>query len=772
MKNYRIGSIVFLILCVTMWEPIYAATIKKIPTTYTELLLAVTFNQEDLNRIAIFLESSQGELLVDRDEIQLWHLRLPVAPPIFYQDHYFYPLSAFKGLVYEIDKIHMTIRIKVPIDILLETKITPNNANFTAPEISNLGGFVNYNANAQKAPGQSQISGILEGGYFNSYGVGTYSELMKVAGPTHKAIRLSTTWTRDLPNEMKSLRLGDTFTVPAMWGQAVGFGGIQWGTNFSTQPYFIPFPLPTLRGEATIPSTVNLYVNNTLISKNNIPSGPFSVTNIPTLTGQGNINLVVTDLLGRQQIINVPFYSSSNLLKAGLHNYAYEVGFIRNNFGIASNDYGRAVLAGTDDLGMTENFTREWSAELLRNQQTVGLGGNFLWNNKGVLSLAVAESHVSSGVGSLLLVGFQRQTLNAFSFGFNTQLTTSQFMRLGIQPGAFSPSMQTQVFASMPLNDASLGVSYTQQNNRGTMNASFLTLTYNKNITRAWALNVTTLTNVGGGSNKAIFLTLTHPMDERTSIAANGMGQVGGSQAAVNLQRTLPTDSGYGYNLYGSQGSQTNYQATLSAQNYAGNYSTIVSHQARQTGYQVNATGAVAMLGGNPYLSRQLTDSFGVVQVPGYSNVNVYLNNQVVAQTDRHGNALIPHLLAYNKNTIRINPRDLPLTAEINDDELDAVPYYRSGLVIRFPVHPAQDALLTVLLTSGKPLPTGALISMSGQTKEFPVAEGGVTYLSDLQAQNHLRASWGDEHCEFDVPYTTTESSLPNLGTFVCRQTG
>ena len=49
------------------------------------------------------------------------------------------------------------------------------------------------------------------------------------------------------------------------------------------------------------------------------------------------------DLLGREQVISQPYYASSLLLREGLIDDSNEIGFVRNDFGIRSNDYGRFV---------------------------------------------------------------------------------------------------------------------------------------------------------------------------------------------------------------------------------------------------------------------------------------------------------------------------------------------------------------------------------------------------------------------------------------------
>ena len=130
-----------------------------------------------------------------------------------------------------------------------------------------------------------------------------------------------------------------------------------------------------MSGEAALPSTVDLYVDNALRMRRQVPSGPFSIQDLPVSTGQGEARLVVRDILGREQIITQPFYTTSRLLKQGLQDYSYELGFVRRNFGIDSNNYGRFIAVGTHRFGLTEQFTGEVHGELLGNQQTVGLGG-------------------------------------------------------------------------------------------------------------------------------------------------------------------------------------------------------------------------------------------------------------------------------------------------------------------------------------------------------------------------------------------------------------
>ena len=99
--------------------------------------------------------------------------------------------------------------------------------------------------------------------------------------------RLDTTWTRDMPERLATLRVGDGISAPGAWGRAVRFGGVQFGTNFATQPTLITTPLLAARGEAVVPSTVDVFINGRPVASEVVPPGPFAIENLPAITGDG-----------------------------------------------------------------------------------------------------------------------------------------------------------------------------------------------------------------------------------------------------------------------------------------------------------------------------------------------------------------------------------------------------------------------------------------------------------------------------------------------------
>ena len=100
------------------------------------------------------------------------------------------------------------------------------------------------------------------------------------------------------------------------------------------------------------------------------------------------------------------------------------------------------------------------------------------------------------------------------------------------------------------------------------------------------------------------------------------------------------------------------------------------------------------------------------------------------------------------------------------------MPYFRSGLLLRFPVKRSRGALLNVVLENGEPLPAGAQVQIIGgnaqENEVFPTGFRGEVYLTGLATSNRLRVTWLEQSCEFMLPYPESTEPLPHLGTYTC----
>lgn len=734
------------------------------------LWLAVSVNRQE-PAVTLLLRVDQ-RLFARRADFERWRLTLPQVDPLWHDGEAYYVLDGLPGITTELDAGAQTLAIQVPAALFPPTSRFAGPA-LPAPALSLPGAFFNYDFVAQRFQDKTRLDGLVELGAFNDAGVGTATALVRNLEGRARLIRLETTWIRDAPGALASMRAGDAVSRAGAWSLPVRFGGVQWATNFAVRPGFVAFPLPAMSGESALPSTVDLFIDNALRGRETLPPGPFTLPNLPVITGEGELRMVVRDLLGREQVLSERYYASPRLLRPGLVDYAYQAGFLRSNFGLESNDYGRAFAAAAYRKGLSERLTGELSAELLGSQQTVGASGTLLWDKLGVLTLSAAGSQSDRGHGALSSVEFERQS-RSFSMNLRTQAASADFIQLGLPPGGRAPRRLNEARAGFPVFGAgTMGLGYVERYYRDRPDERLASLSYQMKAGPGSllfsAFRIETL-NSSRRAERALAVTFTLPLDGRTSASAGAVRQAGHSAGTLQVQRNLPAGEGVGYRLLARSGTAELLQVGVSAQNEVGTYTAEAASSRGDMAYRLGAAGGLAWLDGQAFLTRRLSDSFALVRVGEYPGVQVYADNQPVTRTDAQGRALVPRLRAYDRNRLRIEQADLPLGAEIGVLQHEAVPYYRSGLVVSFPVRPARGALLRLVLEDGKSPPPGAQVRFDGRAEVFPLGLDGEAYVTGLAASQKGRAEWNGRHCVFTLQLPETRDPLPHLGAVPCRE--
>jgi outer membrane usher protein len=314
-------------------------------------------------------------------------------------------------------------------------------------------------------------------------------------------------------------------------------------------------------------------------------------------------------------------------------------------------------------------------------------------------------------------------------------------------------------------------VAYIKQHNRDQDDSRFATLSYSISLGKVGAFSITALRSLEGTPVTTLFAMLNIPLGTATSASVSAQSTRGSGAAdridmTTTLQQNLPSGEGYGYRLQARTDGAKEGEVAL--QNNVGTYRVGAAQSAGSTTTRLGASGGVVMAGSDLFMSRRIDQSFAVVRIPDYPNVRILTDNQPAGRTDAGGNALIPRLRAYDRNMITIDQRDLPLDAEIKALRVEAVPYFRSGVDVKFPIKHSRGATFTVQLEDGTPLPVGASVQEVGTDATFTAGYAGEVYVTGLGPTTRLRASWSDQSCEFDVRYTRGKDPLPDLGTFIC----
>jgi len=206
---------------------------------------------------------------------------------------------------------------------------------------------------------------------------------------------------------------------------------------------------------------------------------------------------------------------------------------------------------------------------------------------------------------------------------------------------------------------------------------------------------------------------------------------------------------------------------------YTGRYGNLtgeVSRSPDQTALRLGANGGVILADGHMFVTERVIDSFALAEVKDYGNVGIGLGGNMLTKTDASGIALIPRLQAYQSNSIRIDPSELPISAEIESIEQDVVPAWRSGVKVVFPVRSGRGALLKIVLDDGEVAPAGAIAQIEGDKQEFYVARRGEAFVTGLQPTNRVLLNWKNQQCKFDVTLPPEKpDEIPRLGPLLCK---
>lgn len=731
-----------------------------------------------------------GVLLAPIDAFEEWRLiRRPDVPGVPYRGQLYFPLSSVPGFEAHLNALNQSLDLKFLPSAFATTRLiqeAQRGAKVTEPLTSV---FLNYDVSytQQNFSGQLTtrdlgaltelgLSGRL--GVLTNTGVGHNLEGDPNLGP-RGYVRLETTFNRDFPDSNMSLRLGDSTTRTGSWGRQVYFGGVQLAKNFTLQPGFITQPIPTLAGSATAPSTVDLYINDSLRQTSQVPSGPFTVDNFPLMTGSGQARLVVRDVLGRETVLVQDFFTHSNLLKQGLSDWSVEAGAVRDNLGTESADYGERFGSGLLRYGITNGLTLESRAEGSGRTLNGGLGFTGALPDQILGQVALSGSKDDfNGTGSAWIVGAEHTSLK-HGFTARAEGATADYRRIGqfdVNPTYRRQSLLSYTYSMDRYGY--LGLAYARTDSWTTSEPiTSYTGNYTMSIGQRNTLTFTVTHIANPGSANAVGMSLVIPLDTRTTIAAStttrssGGGTSGGTDGYVSASQSLGVGSGSAWRaLAGHRDGQNYGEGGLYYQGSHGLVTLDASGSDTQETARLGAVGGLVVADGRAFVSRRVQDSFAVVEVPGYSDIGVGYQSAVISRTDSSGAALVPGLMPYRQNSIRLDPNELPISAELDTIEMVTVPPARSGVLVKFPVRSGRGALITIVLGDGQAAPAGAQIELEGDTKEFFVARHGEAFVTGLQAKNTLHLKWNGQACSVTVelPAEAKVDEITRVGPVTC----
>ena len=737
--------------------------------TLSSYLVKVSINGNVIDT-ALMMHDSQGDWLIPVDLLSKTHIQFPVESKVIIEDGTSYiPLALLKVKTLTFDEKNQSLDIIFDASAFNLNKVVFQSGYQTGESSPPSGMFINYDLLLAKGSSFHSESLFAEFGIAVGKGIALFNAAEISNERTRRFLRLDTSYTQDSPSDMTTLRLGDSITRPATTiGRPVRFGGIQYATDFRLRPGIVTVPVPTLSGQAALPSTAELYVNNVLQSSTALPPGPFSITTAPIVTGDGEVLLRVRDISGREELVNGKFYSSAMLLAPGLSDFSVEVGKLRSDYATPDDHYGKTFVSGAYRKGISDSLTLEGGSSLssdgfgeIMGSGTIAIGG------LGIASMAVGLSRDNDSSGMNLALSFERRSRQA-SFSLHSERADSHYRQLGVDPLFRLRTLDT-AFASYRFDElGTLGFSFTRQQRMFADSATIVGASFSTSPSKMGSLIVSALQSRSYENSHSISVFWSIPIGKETSASLSHIAnQKSADTTILQAQKNAPFGEGVGWRLQTAINAA--HQAAVYLQNAYGAITAEAASLRGEDSARIGLSGAVVRMNEHWFPTRRISGSYGLVQLPGIQNARIYVDNQFSTRTDSEGYALLPRLRPYVFNHVSLEQSDLPIDTRIDQLVARPVPAWRSGVLVKFAVKKAKAATLRVVDDKGTDIPAGALVSVRGMSDSFAIGREGLAYVEGLAAENVLDISWGDQHCEVSIPYVPSEDLIPYLGEFVCR---
>lgn len=777
------------------------------------LQLEVFINGAPTNMVASFVRFADGKFGATKSELE--QLGLRVAAQLSSTE--IVSLDEIPTLEYRYDEPSQKILMTVG-DVSRIPHVFDLHGNALArapPAQAGWGTYVDYDllsttGNYQQArPFLSGATSLtVDARAFSPYGTLNQSALV-LSGPnlSTTAERLNTSYRYSDQDRLISYGLGDEITGGLAWTRPIRIGGVQAQSNFALRPDLVPMPLPTLGGTAAVPSTVDVYVNNIKTFSQNVGSGPFSVSNVPLVTGAGNAQLVITDSSGQQTKTSLPFYASSSLLAPGLTSWSLEGGLPRLAYGSTADAYvDTPVASATLRRGIFDWLTIEGHAEGGGGLANGGLGAAIRTGTFGVADVAVAgsTSSGSSGLQTYLsyetrLFGLNVHASSQRTFASYNDLAsaTTRLQNLGTLPVSFLDGFLTflpylptnarfapiynNVLPPREIDQFSIGalvpfdkkagwnLSYLRELDAVGHLSNIFSASYSRSLPYNASLFATVFSDFGSNKNTGVVVGFSIPLGQTGSLTSSVSTGQGGTTATVDAVKSLgPATGDYGWEVRDAEGASAYRAASFS---YRTGYLTakvgVSEYQGNSNG-ALELRGSIVSMGGDVFFSDWIDDGFAVVNA-GAPGIEVSYENRPIGKTDSLGMILLPSLRSYQKNLITIDPTNLPADDEIQSTRDVTAPADRAGVLVQFKVQTNSTAALVVFLRSdGRFVPAGSAGRLDGG-EDFIVGYDGQAFVKGLQAANSVTIQADDASCHASFNFAPRPGEQVRIGPITCQ---
>ena len=749
--------------------------ISKTALSQETVVLKMVLNQEDKGVFFLVL-APDNDVWVKKTDFDSLGLTGEPGTEITFDGDIYVSLQSIPGLKFSIDDKEVALNISADPSLFEKQRIDSSyEIPFEVTYTRDNSAFFNYSL--FYADGPEEISfdmsgelGISVGDYL---GLSTFS--YTDSDNSEEFRRLMTNITYNDREKLRSVIVGDFAASSGILGSGMLLGGINFSKNFSIDPYLLIYPGFNLSGVLQTPSDVGIYLDGFLVREEKLGPGEFLFTDVPATVGLGTADIIITDAFGRETVLSTPYYYTDRLLREGLHEYSYSLGFRRKDFGEKNFSYSNAAFLGSHRYGFTNSITAGYAAEASNKLINLGPPAAILLGRFGTLdaAMALSGSGGESGLSGFLGYSFRTRKINIRAL---LRSSSRDYSNLALTPWDNKARLEFNGAAGYNAKQlGSLTAGYATAEMYTGPDISRVFISYNKILTKNTTFFATASETKNDTTEKEIFLGLHIYFGKGISGNINYSRLEDDDRGSVRLQKSLPTGNGFGFRVEADKyDGQEDFEGILQYQSRYGIYEAGYSSRDGEDIYGLSAAGGIGYIDRSLFFSRPITDSFAKVKVDGLEGVRVYHYRNEIGTTDRNGNVILPNLQSFQFNRIDIESKDIPIDYSIPLLTKHISPPYRSGSLVAFDVRKVQAVTGTVFIAEeGKKVPVDSavmLIQTEDRTMEGLIGRDGEFYVENISPGKYpAKIDYKGEECTFDIEVPVSEKMFIDVGEITCE---
>lgn len=750
------------------------------------VIVTVTLNEEAKGEFFVYL-ARDGDILMSENDVRSLGIEKPSGQCVQISGESHISLRSMDGVRFVFDERRLEVRLDVDPALLPKRVIDFLPAR--QPKVyypQDTSAFFNYRLDyyAGKSFDFEQFMVTNEVG-FRAKNVLFFSDAFYAKKPDDdKFVRLMTNVTYDDRATLRRFVTGDFVASSGDLGSTLTMGGVSLSKVYRMDPYLIKNPMLNVSGFVSLPSEVEIYLNGMRLRTERLSPGGFDLRNISYYGGTGLLEVVIKDPFGKEERIAYPFYFSDSLLRKSLHEYSYNLGALRKEFGEKSNAYGKVAFSAFHRYGYSDSLTVGYHAEALKDFCTVGPQASYLIRDKGILSIALSQSLGGEGKnGTAGILGYTYQE-RRFSARFFAAAFSKEHTRIADEFIREKPKFEVNAsigYATQRYGSFSVDV-FSSAKYRGEERKAVVA-SYSKALSARSTVFATFRHIRDGQSSNEFFVGINYYPGKNHTVSASHRQTADARQEVVQVVKNVPVGEGVSY--------RASLERTETRGDHFASVNPFVQYHAKRgivaaetkidfdregntrEAHRLSAAGSIAYVGGTLGLSRPVVDSFGLVKVGDLKDVKVFHNNEEIGRTNSSGKVFIPNLTAFIDNQITIDDKDIPLDYTISEVMKYVSPPYRSGSFIVFDAMKFQAMTGKLLLRIDRALHPAefseVILLVNGEKVTFPTGKGGEFYLENIRPGRYpALLKYSGKECKFDMIIPKSEDMIVDLGEVVC----